>query len=171
MDVEVNTGQDYNHAVKTIEFILGVDNNSPCSVRLPIGWVVTVLLPTSVGFTSSCFKCVVGDSSLTDQIKSIYVLESYGAFKQVDTRSAANKHALFILNTGLIVMSVYQTIITRHSPNLKHWREGYVKKVNCAKDTQTQLQRTLGKAMSLLSNRMIQVSVPTASRIFPIIPL
>ena len=53
-------------------------------------------LPPSVVSTSSCFKCVVEDYSLTNQIISWYELESYGAFKQVDTRSAADKLALSI---------------------------------------------------------------------------
>ena len=39
---------------------------------------------------------VIEDSSLTDQIKS------YGAFKQVDARSAADKHALSILNSETV---------------------------------------------------------------------
>ena len=96
-DVEVIIGQDYYHAVRPIEFILGDDKISPCSVRLPIGWVISGPLPPSVNSTSSCFKRVVEDSSLTDQIKSWYELESFGAFKQVDARSAADKLALTIL--------------------------------------------------------------------------
>ena len=59
-------------------------------------------LPPSFNSTSSCFKCAVEDSSLTDQIKSWYELESYGAFKQVDARSAADKHALSILNAETV---------------------------------------------------------------------
>ena len=101
-DVEVIIGQDYYHAVRPIEFILGDDKNSPRSVRLPIGWVISGPLPPSVNSTSSCFKYVVEDSSLSDQIKSWYELESYGAFKQVDARSAADKHALSILNSETI---------------------------------------------------------------------
>ena len=101
-DVEVIIGQDYYHAVRPIEFILGDDKNSPCSVRLPIGWVISGPLPPSVNSTSSCFKCVVEDSSLTDQIKSWYELKSYGAFEQVDARSAADKHALSILNSETV---------------------------------------------------------------------
>ena len=101
-DVEVIIGQDYYHAVRPIEFILGDDKNSPCSVRLPIGWVLSGPLPPSGNSTSSCFKCVVEDSSLTDQIKSWYELESYGAFKQVNARSAADKHALSILNSETV---------------------------------------------------------------------
>ena len=81
---------------------LGDDKNSPCSVRLPIGWVISGPLPPSVNSTSSCFKSVVEDSSLTDQIKSWYELESHGAFKQVDARSAADKHALSILNSETV---------------------------------------------------------------------
>ena len=101
-DVEVIIGQDYYHAVRPIEFILGDDKNSPCSVRSPIGWLISGPLPPSVVSTSSCFNCVVEDSSLTDQIKFWYELESYGAFKQVDDRSAADKHAFSILNSETV---------------------------------------------------------------------
>ena len=76
-------------------------------------------------------KCVVENSSLTNQIKSWYELETYGAFKQLDARSAADKNALSILNSEtvfngeryivptpahceLIVKSVYQTNFIRH---------------------------------------------------------
>ena len=81
---------------------MGEDKNSPCSVRLPIGWVISGPLPPSVHSTSSCFKWVVEDSSLTDQIKSWYELKSYVAFKQVDVRSALDKHALSILNSETV---------------------------------------------------------------------
>ena len=101
-DVEVIIGQDYYHAIRSIEFILGDDKNSPCSVCLPIGWVISGPLPPSGVSTSSCFKCVVEDSSLTNQTKSWYELESYGAFEQVDARSAADKHALSILNSETV---------------------------------------------------------------------
>ena len=66
-EVEVIIGRDYYHAVRPIEFILGDDKNSPCSVRLPIGWVISGSLPPSVNSTSSCLMCVVEDFSLTDQ--------------------------------------------------------------------------------------------------------
>ena len=69
-DVEVIIGQDYYHAVRPIEFVLGDDKSSSCSVCLPIDWVISGPLSPSVASTSSCFKCVVQDSSLTDQIKS-----------------------------------------------------------------------------------------------------
>ena len=59
-------------------------------------------LPPSVISPSLCFKCVVEDSFLTDQIKSWYELESYGAFKKVDARSAADKHALSTLNSKTV---------------------------------------------------------------------
>ena len=81
---------------------MGDDNNSPCSVRLPLGWVIKGPLPPSVVSTYSCFNCVAKDTSLTDQIKSWYELESYGAFKQVDARSALDKHALSILNSETV---------------------------------------------------------------------
>ena len=40
-DVEVIIGQDYYHAVRPIEFILGDDKNSSCYVRLPVDWVIS----------------------------------------------------------------------------------------------------------------------------------
>ena len=51
-DVEVIIGQGYYHAVRPIEFILGDDKTSPCSVRSPIGWVISGPLPPSVVSTS-----------------------------------------------------------------------------------------------------------------------
>ena len=101
-DVEVSIGQGYYHSVRPIEFILGDDKNSPGSVRLPIGWVISGPLPPSVVANSSYFKCVVEDSFLTDQRKSWYELESYGAIKQVDARSSADKHALSILTSETV---------------------------------------------------------------------
>ena len=81
---------------------MGDDTNSPCSIHLPIGWAISGPFQPSVVSTCSYFKCVVEDSSLTVQIKSRYELESYGAFKQVDARSAADKHALSILNSQTV---------------------------------------------------------------------
>ena len=101
-DDEVIIGQDYYHAVRPIEFILEDDDNLPCLVRLPIGWVIKGPLPPSVVFTSSCFTGVVEDPSLTDQIKSWYELETYEAFKQVNACSTADNYALSILNSETV---------------------------------------------------------------------
>ena len=96
-DVEIIIGQDFYHAIRTVEYLLGEDSISPCAVRLPIGWVLSGPLPPSFKSNSSCFKNVVKDMPLADQIKTWYELESYGAFKQLDARSAADKRALFVL--------------------------------------------------------------------------
>ena len=76
---------------------MGDEKNSPCSDRLPIGWVISGSLPPSVNSTSSCFKCVVEDSSLTEQIKSWYELEFYGAFKQVDVHHQKNQLKCYLI--------------------------------------------------------------------------
>ena len=94
-DVEIIIGQDFYHAIRRVEYLLWEDSISPCAVRLPIGWVLSGPLPPSSN--SSCFKCVVEDMSLADQMKTWFELESYGAFKQVDARSAADKRALSVL--------------------------------------------------------------------------
>ena len=96
-EVEIIIGQDFYHTIRPVEYLLGEDSISPCAVRLPIGWVLSGPLPPSFNSNSSCFKCVVEDMSLGDQIKTWYELESYGTFKQVDARSAADKRALSVL--------------------------------------------------------------------------
>ena len=98
-DVEIIIGQDSYHAIRPVEYLLGEDSISPCAVRLPIGWVLNGPLPPSFKSNSSCFKCIVEDMSLADQTKTWYELESYGAFKQVDARSAADKRALSVLKS------------------------------------------------------------------------
>ena len=80
-------GQDFYHAIRPVEY-------------LPIGWVLSGPLPPSFKSNSSCFKCVVEDMSLADQIKTWYELESYGAFKQADARSAADKRAFCTMLRG-----------------------------------------------------------------------
>ena len=96
-EVEIIIGQDFYHAIRPVEYLLGEESISPCAVRLPIGWVLSGPLPPSFKSNSSCFKCVVEDMSRADQIKTWFELESYGAFKQVDARSAADKRALSVL--------------------------------------------------------------------------
>ena len=89
-EVEIIIGQDFYHAIRPVEYLLGEDSISPC-------WVLSGPLPPSFKSNSSFFKCVVEDMSLEDQTKTWYELESYGAFKQVDARSAADKRALSVL--------------------------------------------------------------------------
>ena len=108
---EIIVGQDFHHAIRPVEYLLGEDSISPCAVRLPIGWVSSGPLPPSFKSNSSCFKCVIEDMSLADKIKTWYELESYGAFMQVDARSAANKRALSVLKNDtfhLVRGTLYQ---------------------------------------------------------------
>ena len=99
-EVEMIIGQDFYNAIRPVEYLLGEDSISPCAVRFSIGWVLSGPLLSSFNSNSSWFKCVVEDMSLADQIKTWYELESYGAFKQVDARSAADKRALSVLKYG-----------------------------------------------------------------------
>ena len=70
------------------------------AVRLPIGWVLSGPLPSSSSLVSTCFKAnVEQDYELACQVKSWYDMESYGACKQVDPRSAADPRAQEILET------------------------------------------------------------------------
>ena len=95
--VEIIIGQDFYHVIRPVEYLPGELSISPCAELLPIGWVLSGPLPPSYKSNLSCFKYIVEDMSLADQIKTWFELESNGAFKQVDARSAADKRALSVL--------------------------------------------------------------------------
>ena len=93
-DVEMIWGQDCFHANRPLETQGDKSRKSPFAVRLSIGWVLSGHLPSSLGFSSHCFKSSVEDNSLIEQVKSWYELESYGTYKSADPRSASDKQAL-----------------------------------------------------------------------------
>ena len=69
-------------------------------VGLPIGWFLSGPLPSSSSLVTMCFKANdEQDYELACQVKSWYDMESYGEFKQVDPRSAADAHAHELLET------------------------------------------------------------------------
>ena len=100
-DVEMILGQDVFHSFRPLEYFDSDRKNAPVAVRLPLGWVLSGPLPSSSGLYSTCFKAVASnkelDSELADQLRSWHDIESYGAYKQVDSRSAADARALEIL--------------------------------------------------------------------------
>ena len=73
-EVEIIIGRDFYHATRPVEYFLGEDSIPWCAVRLLIGCVSSGPLPPSFKTNSSCFKRVVEDMSLADQIKTWYVL-------------------------------------------------------------------------------------------------
>ena len=103
-DVDLIIGQDSFHAIRPEEYFKSEadPNTSPVAVRLPIGWVLSGPMPTSTGFLSTCFKCNTDDTELACQIKRWYEIESYGAYKQVDSRSAEDKRAAKILDSSTV---------------------------------------------------------------------
>ena len=100
-DVDMILGQDVFHFIRPLEYFDSDRKNTPVAVRLPLGWVLSGPLPSTSGLFSTCFKAVTSnndtDSELADQLRSWYDMESYGAFKQVDSRSAAVARAEKIL--------------------------------------------------------------------------
>ena len=99
-NIEMILGQDVYHAIRPLEYFAADEKCSPFAVRLPIGWVLSGPLPSSSSLVSTCFKAnVKQDYELACQVMSWYDKESYGAYKQVETRSAADARALEILET------------------------------------------------------------------------
>ena len=102
-DIEMILGQDVYHAIRPLEHFSADEKRSPVAVRLPIGWVLSGPLPSSSCLTSTCFKVnIEHDNELASQVKSWYDIESFGANKQVDSRSAADARAHEILESTTI---------------------------------------------------------------------
>ena len=99
-EIEMIIGQDVYYATRPLEYFSADEKCSPFAVRLPIGWVLSGPLPSSSSLVSTCFKAnVEQDYELACQIKSLYDMESCGAYKQFDPRSAADARAQEILET------------------------------------------------------------------------
>ena len=103
-DVDLKIGQDTLHANRPEEYFKSEadPNTSPVAVRHPMGWVLSGPMPTSTGFLSTYFKCNTDDTELACQIKRWYEIESYGAYKQVNCRSAEDKRAAKILDSSTV---------------------------------------------------------------------
>ena len=99
-NIEMILGQDVYHAIHPLEYFAADKKCAPFAVRLPIGWVLSGSLPSSLCLVSTCFKANVKQCyEIACQLKSWYEMESYGAYKQVDPRSAADARAQEILET------------------------------------------------------------------------
>ena len=100
-DLKFNLGQDCFHAIRPLKIHGDNSRNSSFAVRLPISWVLSGPLPSSLGLPCHCFKCTVEDNSLIEQDKNWYELESYGTYKSADLRSTSDKQALRTLESNI----------------------------------------------------------------------
>ena len=99
-NIEMIFGKDVYHAIRPLEYFAANEQCSSFAVRLPIGLVLSSPLPLSSCLVSMCFKANVEQGyELACQVKSWYEMKSYGAYKQVDPRSAADARAQRILET------------------------------------------------------------------------
>ena len=102
-DIEMIPGQDVYHAIRPLEYFSDDEKRSPVAVRLPIGWVLSGPLPSSSCLTSTCFKKnIEHDNELASQVKSWNDIESFGANKQVDSRSDADAKAHKIIENTTV---------------------------------------------------------------------
>ena len=93
-NIEMILGQNVHHAIRPLEYFAADEKCPPFAVRLPIDWVLIGPLPSSSGSISTCFKANMNQGfELASQVKSWYDMESYGALKQVDPRSASDARA------------------------------------------------------------------------------
>ena len=81
-DVEMILGQNVFHCIRTLGCFETDRKNTPIAVRLPLGWVFSGPLSSTLCLISTCFKAVTQketDSKLADQIRRWYDIESYWA--------------------------------------------------------------------------------------------
>ena len=101
--IEMILGQDVYQAIHPLEYFSADDKRSPVAVSLPIGWVLSGPLPSSSCLTSTCFKVnIEHDNELASQVNTWYDIQSFGANKQVDSRSAADARAHEILENTTV---------------------------------------------------------------------
>ena len=99
-NIEMTLGHEVYHAIHRLEYFAADEKCSLFAVRLSICWFLSGSLPSSSCLVSTCFKAnVEQDYELACQVKSWYEMESYGAYQQVDPRSAADARAQEILET------------------------------------------------------------------------
>ena len=100
-DVEMILGQDVFNFIRPLEYLDADRKNTLVAVLLPLGWVLSGPLPSTSCFVSTCLKAVTCnpglDIELVDQVRSWYDMESYGAYEQVDSHSAADARATRLL--------------------------------------------------------------------------
>ena len=93
-------GEDVLHSFQPLQFFETDQNKTPMTVHLPLGWVSNAPLRPEPDLFSTCFMDATQrgtDSELADQIRSRYDLESYGAYRQLDSRSTADARVQKIL--------------------------------------------------------------------------
>ena len=95
-------GQDVFHFIQSLEYFDSDRKITPVAVHLSLGWVLSGPQLLTSGLFSTCFKAVTTKKTLilnqtAKQLRSWYDIESYGVFKQVDSRSAADARAEKIL--------------------------------------------------------------------------
>ena len=89
-DVEMILGQDVFHCLRPLEYFVADRPNTPIAVRSPLLWVLSCPFLSTMGLFSTCFKAVTSserDSILAAQLRSWFDMDSYVAYKQVDSLS------------------------------------------------------------------------------------
>ena len=126
-EIEMILGKDVYHAIRPLEYFSADEKCSPFAVRLPIGWVLSGPLPSSSCLVSVCFKAnIEQDFDLACQFKSWYYMESYGAFKQVEPRSAADAaRRKYLKQQPSITVSVCYGLMTTSSSRITTFRHWY----------------------------------------------
>ena len=99
--MELILGQYCFHAIRSLEIYGDKSRKSPFAARLPIAWVLSGPVPSSLSLPSHNFKCSVEGNSLVEQIKSWYEFESYDTYKLAAPRSASDKQALKTLESTI----------------------------------------------------------------------
>ena len=80
------------HVIRPLEYFETNRKDTPIAVRLPLGWILSGQLPSASGLFSTSFKAVTqigSDFEVTDQVRSWFDMESFGAYRKVQPCSAS----------------------------------------------------------------------------------
>ena len=102
-NIETKLGKDAYNAINKLEYFSADEKCSPIDIHLP--------LLSNSSLVSACFEAnFEQDFQIAFQVKSWYDMEKYGAYKQVDPRSAAESRAMEYLKQQLFI-TAYDTML------------------------------------------------------------
>ena len=99
-NVEMILDQDIFQVIRPLDYFETDPKGTAIAVQIPLGWDLSGPLPSTSGLFSTCFKAVTqldNDFTLANQIQRWFEMKSFGAFKQVDPRSASDARGQKVL--------------------------------------------------------------------------
>ena len=90
-DIEMVPEQNVYHTIRPLEYFSADEKRSPFAFHLPKSWALSGPLPSNSILVSTFSKAnIEQDYKMACEFKSWYDMESHGAYRYIETRSAAD---------------------------------------------------------------------------------